>query len=127
MTDYSHNISSSILSSAESVASTTPKTGLRRLLTQLLIIIYIFVGIAVIIAYSTHICKQATKITIKETLQNSFPIEFNHIKIKNSIQEYTSSLPFLTWEQCVLSCCSCICSFPQKHLMAEIIPFLKPL
>lgn len=77
MTDYSHNISSSILSSTESVASTIPKTGLRRLLIQLLIIIYVFVGIAVIIAYSTHICKQATKITSKETLQTHADIFYS--------------------------------------------------
>ena len=87
MTDYSYNISASILSNTQSVASTIPKTGLRRLLIQLLIIIYIFVDITVIIAYSTHLCKQATKITSKETLQS-------HVDIFRS----ENMLPYIQYE-----------------------------
>ena len=65
--DYRHDISYSILSSTESMASTIPRTGLKRTgLTLLLIIIYIFVGIKIIVACSAHICKWATKIVSKE-------------------------------------------------------------
>ena len=35
----------------------------------MLIIIYIFVGIKMIVAYSARICKQASKIVSKEMLQ----------------------------------------------------------
>lgn len=93
MTDYSHNISASILSNTQSVASTIPKTGLRRLLIQLLIIISIFVGITVIIAYSTHLCKEATKITSKETLQTHVDI-FHSKNMLPNIQ-YEGVLPMI--------------------------------
>ena len=43
-------------------------------LTLLLIIIYIFVGIRIIVAWSAHICKQATKIVSKEMLQTHVEI-----------------------------------------------------
>ena len=68
--DCSHDISCSILSSTETMASTIPRTGPMKMgLTLLLIIIYIFVGIKIIAACSAHICKQATKIVSKEMLQ----------------------------------------------------------
>ena len=62
----SHDISCSIMSSTESVIRTIPRTGLKKMrLTLLLAIIYIFVGINITAAFSTHICKWATKIVSK--------------------------------------------------------------
>ena len=52
------------------MASTIPRTGLKRIgLILLLIIIYIFEGIKIIVACSAHICKRAIKIVSKEILQ----------------------------------------------------------
>ena len=62
----SHDLSCSIMSSPESVIKTIRRTGLKRMrLTLLLTIIYIFVGIKIIAAFSTLICKWATKIVSK--------------------------------------------------------------
>ena len=67
---YSHDINGSILSSMESMASTIPRTGLKRMgLTLQSIIIYIFLGIKMIIACSACICKWTTKTVRKEMTQ----------------------------------------------------------
>ena len=61
------------------MASTIPRTGLKRMgLTLLLIIIYILVGIKIIVACSARICKQATKTVNKEMLQTH--VYFFHSK-----------------------------------------------
>ena len=57
-------------------------------LTLLLIIIYIFVGIKIIVAYSDCICKQATKTVSKEILQT-------HVDILHS----KTLTPFLSMKQ----------------------------
>ena len=73
--DYSHDISCSNLSNTESMASTIPRTGLKRMgLTLLLIIIYVFWGIKIIIACSAHTCKRATTIVSKKMLQTHIDI-----------------------------------------------------
>ncbi len=61
------------------MASTIPRTGLKRMgLTILLIIIYIFVGLKIIVAYSADISKQATKTVSKEMLQTH--VDISHSK-----------------------------------------------
>ena len=66
MTEDSCDINLSISSSSESMASTIPRTSLKRIeLTLLLIITYIFVGIKKIVACSACICKQAKKLSAK--------------------------------------------------------------
>ena len=60
----------SILSSYESMASKIPRTGLKRMIiTLLLVIIYIFVASKVIVTCSAHICKWAIYVVSKEMLQ----------------------------------------------------------
>ena len=81
-------MSYSNLSSTESMASTIPRTGLKRMgLTRLLIIIYVFVGIKIIVACSARICKWATKIVRKEMLYTHVDIFYSentvpHVSMK---------------------------------------------
>ena len=69
------------------MASTIPRTGLKRMgFILLLIIIYIFEGIKILIACSAHICKRAIKIISKEILQAH--VDIFHSK---NIVPYTST------------------------------------
>ena len=59
-----------MLSSYESMASKTPRTGLKRMrITLFLVIICIFVASKVTVTCYAHICKWATYVVSKEMLQ----------------------------------------------------------
>lgn len=57
------------------------------------------------------------------SLQNSFLIEANYVKIKNLFQGYSPPLIFSTLEKCIFTHCFCICIFPRQLHTVESVPF----